>query len=272
MESPAAAARDAFDERSHISNPGINEPAVDSYFFDTPPSPAAAGERTRAFTNGPLTSTVSSGDAANAEAPLGGLPKRVLDIVVSSLAIVLLAPLLALVAVTILITLKRPVLFTQTRIGHAGRPFKCYKFRSMVCDADKVLSQHLASDPAAALEWQKTQKLAHDPRVTFIGHMLRKSSIDELPQLYNVLRGDMSCVGPRPVLEGELKRYGAAKSDYLKAKPGMTGLWQVSGRNALSYDDQVALDSRYVNTWSLSQDVTILLKTVPAVVRFGETA
>ena len=129
-----------------------------------------------------------------------------------------------------------------------------------------------SSDPASAREWSQTQKLANDPRVTLLGHMLRKSSIDELPQLLNVLRGDMSCVGPRPVVTEELKNYGSSAAEYVKARPGMTGLWQVSGRNALAYHERVVLDCAYVRDWSLAGDIGILLKTIPAVARFEETA
>lgn len=205
-------------------------------------------------------------------APVGGHPKRLLDILVSVTALILLAPLLAIVAMVMLVTLRRPIVFAQQRVGHDGRPFRCYKFRTMVRDADAVLAAHLASHPEAADEWWRNQKLAHDPRVTFLGRLLRKSSIDELPQLYNVLRGDMSCVGPRPIIADELQRYGNYREDYLRAKPGMTGLWQVSGRNALSYEDRVALDSRYVRNWTFVGDLQILAKTIPAVIRFGETA
>ncbi len=203
---------------------------------------------------------------------LGGLPKRLIDICVSITALALLAPLLAIVAVLVFLSLRRPIVFSQLRIGHDGQPFRCYKFRTMVRDADKALLLYLESNPDAAEEWRRNQKLTRDPRITFLGRMLRKSSIDELPQLYNVLRGDMSCVGPRPILAEELQRYGNSREDYLRAKPGMTGLWQVSGRNALSYDDRVALDATYVQTWSLIGDLKILARTIPAVIRFGETA
>jgi len=272
MDSPAAVARDSFDDRTGLRSPGLNEPSVEAYYYADPQSADAAGDRPQGHLHvSRPTQTPAAGSLGNDE-PVGGTPKRILDIIVASLALVLLAPLLVFVAAMILFTLKRPVLFTQTRVGHGGRTFKCYKFRTMVPDANKVLSSYLSANPDAAREWQTTQKLAHDPRVTFVGHLLRKSSIDELPQLFNVLRGDMSCVGPRPILQDELKRYGAAKDDYLRARPGMTGLWQVSGRNALSYDARVSLDSQYVQTWSLMRDIEILAKTVPAVVRFGETA
>ena len=134
----------------------------------------------------------------------------------------------------------------------------------MVRDADEVMRRHLASNPAIAREWGQTHKLTDDPRVTFLGRILRKSSIDELPQLLNVLRGEMSCVGPRPVVVEELKNYGASAAEYMKARPGMTGLWQISGRNALAYHERVVLDCAYVRDWSLSGDIGILLKTIPA--------
>jgi exopolysaccharide production protein ExoY len=202
----------------------------------------------------------------------GGRAKRAIDLVIAAAALLVMAPLLALVALGVRLLLGGPILYTQRRIGLGGRSFPCYKFRTMVLDADAVLRRHLEDDPEAAREWQATQKLKNDPRVTPFGHLLRKSSIDELPQLFNVLRGDMSCIGPRPVLASELERYSAHASEYQSARPGLTGLWQVSGRNRLSYSDRVALDRFYVRRWSLGLDLMILLRTIPAVMRLDETS
>ena len=204
--------------------------------------------------------------------PIGGLTKRALDIAVASVALVLLAPLLLLVALFIRLTMGSPVIFSHARLGYGGRPFACLKFRTMVNDADTALQGHLVHNNAAREEWQIDRKLRSDPRVTRLGSILRRSSIDELPQLFNVLMGQMSCVGPRPIVAEEAPRYGRAWEDYIKACPGMTGLWQVSGRNRLSYRTRVALDRRYVRRWSAMRDVWILCRTVPAVLRTEDTA
>jgi exopolysaccharide production protein ExoY len=176
------------------------------------------------------------------------------------------------VAVLIWLTMGRPVLFGHNRIGHDGRAFRCYKFRTMINGAEDVLRQYLASNPEAEKEWRETHKLRNDPRITPLGAFLRKSSIDELPQLINVLRGDMSCVGPRPIVTDELARYGEKAADYLRARPGLTGAWQVSGRTSLSYADRVALDAEYVRHWSVWKDLLILAKTVPAVLSFEDAS
>jgi len=205
-------------------------------------------------------------------APLGGTPKRAMDIAIALSAIVLLSPLMIVLMGLIRLVMGRSVLFAHSRIGFRGRPFHCYKFRTMVADAEGVLAQHLAADPLAAQEWRQTRKLRNDPRVTLLGYVLRKSSLDELPQLFNVLRGDMSCVGPRPIVADELVRYGPHADEYLRVRPGLTGLWQVSGRNALDYSVRVALDSHYVRNWSLWADLIILVRTIFAVVNFDEAA
>jgi UDP-galactose-lipid carrier transferase len=162
----------------------------------------------------------------------------------------------------------KPILFKQTRIGRGGVPFKCYKFRTMVPDAERVLLNLLEKDPAARAEWQRDFKLKNDPRITPIGAFLRKTSLDELPQLFNVLRGEMSLVGPRPIVQNELNRYGRAARWYLAVKPGMTGLWQVSGRNDVSYIRRVALDTYYVRSQRLLLDFGILFLTIRVV--FGK--
>lgn len=159
----------------------------------------------------------------------------------------------------------KQVFFGHERIGRGGKPFKCYKFRSMVPDAEKVLEELLRNDPAAREEWAREFKLKNDPRITSVGAFLRKTSLDELPQLWNVLKGEMSLVGPRPVVAEEIERYGQQAQHYMQARPGMTGLWQVSGRNDIDYDSRVYLDTWYVKNWSLWSDIVILLRTVRVV-------
>jgi exopolysaccharide production protein ExoY len=203
--------------------------------------------------------------------PIGGPVKRLLDIGLAGTMLVLLSPLLLTVALMIYVTMGRPILFPQRRFGFGGRPFACLKFRTMVNDADGVLRAHLASNHEAGSEWRVRQKLKDDPRVTALGRVLRRSSLDELPQLLSVLRGDMSCVGPRPIVDDEVTRYGRYWKHYTNARPGLTGAWQVSGRNRLSYRRRVALDSHYVRKWSLWRDIRILIRTVPAVLRSDTT-
>ena len=186
--------------------------------------------------------------------------KRLFDIAVASLMLVALAPLLLVLMLAVALDGGRPI-FAHTRIGKKGRPFKCLKIRSMRPDAEAQLAAILAADPAAAAEWAADAKLAHDPRVTRIGAFLRKSSLDELPQLWNVLRGDMSLVGPRPVIAEELKRYGPAVESYMALKPGLTGPWQVDGRNDISYDNRVALDVGYARDHGFRRDFGIVLRT-----------
>jgi exopolysaccharide production protein ExoY len=163
------------------------------------------------------------------------------------------------------------VLFRHRRIGFNGMPFDCLKFRTMAIDAPERLRRHLEADPVAAAEWIATRKLRNDPRITTIGVILRRSSLDELPQLFNVLRGDMSIVGPRPVTEEELSRYSDAITAYYACRPGITGLWQVSGRSATSFQRRVVLDNYYAHHWSMILDARIIMATVPAVC-FSNTA
>lgn len=192
--------------------------------------------------------------------------KRAIDIVGSLTLLVLLFPILVLIALAILCE-GRPVFFRGARVGRGGRIFNVLKFRTMVGGAESLLEQHLASNPAASDEWHRSWKLRRDPRVTRLGQILRISSADELPQLVNVLLGDMSLVGPRPVTPNELhQHYGADEYFYLQFRPGITGLWQISGRNECSYAERVSLDVKYVQNWSLRRDVLILLRTFPAVV------
>ena len=193
--------------------------------------------------------------------------KRMFDIAGSACGLALLSPLLAYIAVQV----KRQggpgsVFFGHERIGLDGVPFKCWKFRTMTHDSAEVLARLLASDPQAREEWSRDFKLKNDPRITPIGAFLRRSSLDEIPQLWNVLKGEMSLVGPRPVVEAELERYGERVAFYLEARPGLTGLWQVSGRNETTYDERVALDAWYVKNWNLWYDIAILCKTIRTVV------
>jgi exopolysaccharide production protein ExoY len=190
---------------------------------------------------------------------------RFLDILIATALLVFLAPVMALVAVGVKVQDGGPVAFGQPRIGRDGRHFRCLKFRSMVIDAEDRLDHLLASDAEARDEWSVYRKLRRDPRVTPLGSFLRKSSLDELPQLFNVLRGEMSLVGPRPIVPSEAPLYGRWLRHYKTVRPGITGLWQVSGRNHTSYRRRVALDVLYAKRRSLALDLAILLKTIPAV-------
>ena len=189
--------------------------------------------------------------------------KRVFDLVVGAVLAVLLSPLLAIIAIAIKLDSPGPVLFRQERLGRGWARFACLKFRTMHRDAPAILERWLEQNPAARAEWETFAKLrAHDPRCTRVGRLLRRTSLDELPQIFNVFRGDMSLVGPRPYLPGEAERMGPLAETILKAPPGITGLWQVSGRNELSFQQRLRLDEYYVRNWSLWQDVIVLLKTV----------
>jgi exopolysaccharide production protein ExoY len=193
--------------------------------------------------------------------------KRAFDVVSSACGLLALSPVLVTVALLIWLNDRGPVFYGHTRVGRQGRLFRCWKFRSMVMNGDAMLSAHLAANPDAAKEWADTQKLTDDPRVTRIGAFIRKTSIDELPQLWNVLMGEMSVIGPRPITRKELDRYGKDRRYYLLVRPGITGLWQVSGRSSTTYERRVSLDRSYLENWSFQQDAMILLKTVPAVLK-----
>lgn len=200
----------------------------------------------------------------NLARPYSQLLKRLFDIVTASAILVFVAPLLALIALLVW-NEGRPVLFAHKRVGRQGQLFSCYKFRSMVPNAGEVLAELLARDPIARAEWEKDYKLKNDPRITRLGRFLRKSSLDELPQLINVIKGEMSLVGPRPVVLDELERYGEGKRYYLEVRPGITGLWQISGRNDIDYEERVSLDTWYVRNWTLWYDIYILFKTAVTV-------
>ena len=191
--------------------------------------------------------------------------KRAMDIVLSAVAIVFISPLLLCIAVLLKIKDPGPIFFAQNRIGRDGREFRCLKFRTMVVDAQERLDALLTSDPVAAQEWRMSQKLKDDPRVTPLGDFLRRSSLDELPQLFNIFKGEMSIVGPRPIVRNEAARYGDMYDFYLSTRPGLTGLWQISGRSDTSYDERVNLDVTYVRDWSVTTDIKIMAMTVPAV-------
>ncbi len=194
------------------------------------------------------------------------IAKRVFDIFFSLTALILLSPFLLLLVILIPLTSRGNPIYSQKRIGRFGVPFKFFKFRTMHIDAEKRLQSILANNPSYKLEWDQIHKLKNDPRVTFIGAILRKTSMDELPQFINVLKGEMSVVGPRPVLHEEIvKHFGDKAKDVLSVRPGLTGLWQTSGRNNTTYAERVALDARYACSWSLKQDFKIIAKTIPAI-------
>jgi exopolysaccharide production protein ExoY len=180
--------------------------------------------------------------------------------------LLVLSPMLIAISIVIRLNGTRSILFAHHRVGLHGALFRCFKFQTMVDNAEQVLEELLSRDSVARAEWMRDQKLENDPRITPIGRFLRKSSLDELPQLINVLRGEMNLVGPRPIVVRELERYGTEKRHYLSVKPGMTGLWQVSGRNLTSYGQRVQLDRQYVIRRSIWLDINILVRTVWVVV------
>lgn len=191
--------------------------------------------------------------------------KRLFDVLVSGSALIALAPFF----IVICLLIRRDggnAFFAHYRVGKDGKLFGCMKFRSMISNSQEVLKTLLENDAEARMEWERDQKLKNDPRITPVGNFLRKTSLDELPQLINVLRGDMSLVGPRPVTQEELSRYGEEVTFYLRVKPGITGLWQVSGRNDTTYETRVALDTWYVQNWSVYNDLVILFKTIKVVI------
>lgn len=197
------------------------------------------------------------------EQPLPRFLKRIFDVVVAGGMLVVLSPVMLGVALAVASD-GGAVFYRQMRIGKNGKPFGCLKFRSMVRDSQKALMRYLSENPSAREEWEADHKLKHDPRITAVGRVIRKTSMDELPQLINVLRGEMSLVGPRPIVAGEVPKYANDIAHYYRVSPGITGLWQVSGRNDVSYEERVQMDSWYVRNWSLWHDVAILVKTIPA--------
>jgi len=193
------------------------------------------------------------------------LISQTMHVGIALLALLLVLPLMVVVALAIFAQDGGPVIFAHRRIGKNGLPFYCLKFRSMAIDAEKRLAELLASDPVARAEWERDHKLRNDPRVTVLGGFLRRSSLDELPQLFNVLRGDMNLVGPRPIVEAEIAKYGRRFRYYCAVKPGITGLWQVSGRNDVSYKSRVAMDCLYTRSRGVVLDAWVIAATIPAV-------
>ncbi|WP_337267548.1 sugar transferase [Oryzifoliimicrobium ureilyticus] len=197
--------------------------------------------------------------------PTGGVLKRIFDVSAATIGLIFLSPIFLMVMLLVKLSSKGPAFYGHRRIGHNGEEFRCLKFRTMVVDGDRILREYLDANPKAMEEWKATRKLQNDPRVTTVGSVLRKLSLDELPQLINIIRGDMSVVGPRPVVRDELELYQQAAVYYLKSRPGLTGLWQISGRNDVSYQARVNFDMHYVENWSLLKDVAIIARTIPAV-------
>lgn len=191
--------------------------------------------------------------------------KRGLDLLLVVLCLPVLFLLIAAIAIAIRATSPGPIFFSHRRIRGHGRFFSMWKFRTMCVNSAEVLENFLAENPEARAEWRKTHKLKNDPRVTPVGEFLRRTSLDELPQIWNVLSGSMSLVGPRPIVAAEVEKYGEFFADYCMVKPGVTGLWQVSGRSQLSYPERVQLDRRYAQNWSLSGDLKILVRTLSSV-------
>lgn len=206
--------------------------------------------------------------ALSAGLSIGGRAlKRAMDLGGAIVFFSLLLPLFALVAIGVRMSSPGPIFYVQTRVGRGGRFFRFYKFRSMMVDSDEVLTSFLDSDPEVKRRWEQYQKIDNDPRITRFGRFIRRTSLDELPQFWNVLKGDMSLVGPRPCMLDQKALYGRYWRVYCAIKPGITGLWQVSGRNKLTYRQRVELDARYVKAWSVWADIKILAKTIPAVLR-----
>jgi Undecaprenyl-phosphate galactose phosphotransferase WbaP len=192
--------------------------------------------------------------------------KRTFDIVGALTIAIVFMPVIIAVAIAIRFS-SQPVVFSHQRVGRDRKMFQCYKFRSMIPDAEEVLQRLIHSNPEILREWRENHKLRDDPRITKFGDFLRRSSLDELPQLWNVLRGDMSLVGPRPVVEDELERYGNQAKMYLSIRPGMTGLWQIMGRSNVTYSRRVSLDSWYVRKNNVLFDAWILMRTAAVVVK-----
>ena len=193
--------------------------------------------------------------------------KRFLDIIGAIAGILIFSPVFLLVFLCLVLSNRGQIIFSQVRVGKNNQLFRCFKFRTMINNADTVLETILQTDPKAAQEWRENQKLTNDPRITKLGNFLRRTSLDELPQFFNVLIGDMSLVGPRPIVPDERIRYGNHYSSYLAVKPGLTGSWQVSGRNDTTYARRVQMDVDYAQNWSLINDVKIIVMTIPAIVK-----
>lgn len=192
--------------------------------------------------------------------------KYIFDMVLTIIGTICISPILICIAIWIYKDSPGPIIFKHMRVGKDGKIFPCYKFRSMCVDAKEKLEELLQNDPEARAEWERDFKLKHDPRITKSGAFLRRTSLDELPQIFNVLKGEMSLVGPRPIIKDEMERYGNRIDDYLMVKPGIAGIWQCSGRSDTTYQERVQMDSWYVRNWSVWLDIMILWKTIEAVV------
>lgn len=192
--------------------------------------------------------------------------KRAIDLTLTLSGMLVLVPFGLLLALAIMISSPGSPIYSQKRIGRGGKEFNVYKFRTMVPNADAILQDYLQQNPSLRAEWERDHKLKKDPRIFRVGAFLRKTSLDEFPQLWNVLCGDMSLVGPRPIVQAEIEKYGHVFSDYCRVRPGITGLWQISGRNNTTYQERVQLDRYYVNNWSVWLDIWILAKTFPVVI------
>ena len=201
----------------------------------------------------------------NLERRFNRIIKYLFDMIVTIVGTICISPLLIAIAIWIYKDSPGPVIFKHIRVGKDGKEFPCYKFRSMCIDAKEKLEELLQNNPEARAEWERDFKLKHDPRITKSGAFLRKTSLDELPQLFNVLKGEMSLVGPRPIIKAEMERYGEHIDDYLMVRPGIAGMWQCSGRNDIDYTERVQMDSWYVRNWSVWLDIMILWRTFKAV-------
>jgi exopolysaccharide production protein ExoY len=232
----------------------------------TGPSTRAFGDRLQIGSTGSATGATGLPRFGDPAGVVGGGVKRGFDIAAALAAIAFLLPFICLIAVAIKLWDRGPIFYRHRRIGLNGAGFDCLKFRSMVTNGDIVLSRHLATNGEAAREWEETRKLKDDPRITPLGATMRKTSVDELPQLFNILKGEMSFVGPRPIVTAEVPKYGQTIGHYLRARPGLTGPWQVSGRNDVTYATRVALDRDYVEDWSFWHDLAIIAKTARVVV------
>lgn len=202
----------------------------------------------------------------NLSRPYNRVIKRIFDLTLTIVGGLMISPILLLIAFVVAIDNRGRIIFAHRRVGAAGKKFSCYKFQTMVPDAKEKLEKYLAENPEAQREWDETFKLINDPRVTKLGAFLRRTSLDELPQLWNVIRGEMSLVGPRPIVQKEVPRYGKNIREYYMVLPGITGMWQVSGRSDTTYPERVAMDTWYVRNWSVWIDLMYLFKTVKAVI------
>ena len=201
----------------------------------------------------------------NLSRPYNRAIKRIFDLTLTICGGLMISPVLLIIAILVGIDNRGRIIFAHKRVGAAGKKFPCYKFQTMIPNAEEKLKEYLAANPEARREWEETFKLTNDPRVTKLGNFLRRTSLDELPQLWNVIRGEMSLVGPRPIVQAEVSRYGKNIREYYMVPPGITGMWQVSGRSDTTYPERVAMDTWYVRNWSVWIDIMYLFKTVKAV-------